>query len=42
MDKKEFDKGLYKGAKISVKVLDRIIFAGLFLLAILIIGAVVL
>ena len=42
MDKKEFDKGLYKGAKVSVRVLDGIIFGGLFLLAVLIIGASIL
>ena len=39
LDKKEFDRGLYKGVKISVKVLDGIIFGGFFLLALLIIGA---
>ena len=39
LDKKEFDRGLYKGAKVSIKVLDTIIFGGLLLLAVLIICA---
>lgn len=31
-EKKEFDRGMYKGAKVSVKVLDTIIVAGILLL----------
>lgn len=32
-EKKTFDKGLYKGASVSVKALDTIIIAGLLILA---------
>lgn len=36
-EKKKFDKGIYKGANISVKALDMIIIGGIILLAAVII-----
>lgn len=36
-EKKTFDKGLYKGARVSVKALDTVIITGLLVLTIIII-----
>ena len=35
-ENKKIEKGLYKGVNISVKILDKIIITGIFLLAVII------